>query len=226
VSGTNNSPDKGEEDLLLRIPLSNLHPHPFNANSMSEERLGKLLANINAEDGRYPPLVVRTHPNDKDSYQLLDGHQRVEVLKRAGHHDALCFLWECDDATALRLVATLNRLEGAEVPTKRARLISELASIMPTNRLAELLPESSGQIGKLRDLLAVDHGRLLADLASAAERRDKSAPRQICFTVTHEEEVDIEAAIARVSASFKSSNRRGSALGFIARGYLEMTTNG
>ena len=110
---------------LLRLPLDRLRPHPANANVMDEERLEKLAENIRRE-GDYPPLVVRPHPEEQGSYQILDGHQRLDVLRRLGHQEATCYVWPCDDRTALVLLATLNRLEGQDDPLKRAELLREL----------------------------------------------------------------------------------------------------
>ena len=60
-------------------------------------------------------------------FEVLDGHQRLSVLRRLGRDQALCYLWPCDDATALVLLATLNRLEGEDVPALRSALLAELA---------------------------------------------------------------------------------------------------
>ncbi len=102
-------------ERLLQVPLDRLRPHPANANRMSEERLDALAANI-ARTGQYPPLVARPQPDEPEAWQLLDGHQRLDVLRRLGHTEALVFAWPCDDETALLLLATLNRLEGEDVP--------------------------------------------------------------------------------------------------------------
>ena len=70
-----------EEPVRSRVPLDHVHAHPANPNVMSPERLAQLQARIEAS-GRYPPLVVRPHPDLVDEYQLLDGHQRSIVLSR------------------------------------------------------------------------------------------------------------------------------------------------
>lgn len=88
IESTSSLPNMSER--LQRIPLDRLNPHPRNANRMDEGRLEKLAHNINRE-GRYPPLIVRPDPWDPWAYRLLDGHQRVEALRRLGHEDALCF---------------------------------------------------------------------------------------------------------------------------------------
>ena len=126
---TNSSASPGAE-RLQRVPLDRLRPHPANANLMSAERRAKLQANI-ARAERYPPIVARPHPDEPQTWQILDGHQRWQVLQALGHADALVFPWDCDDATALLLLSTLNRLAGdaaqavaeLEGPNRRGRAL-------------------------------------------------------------------------------------------------------
>ena len=208
------------DDRLNWVRLGALHAHPLNANVMSEERLEKLARNIERER-RYPPLVVRPHPQLTGEYQLLDGHQRWEVLRRLGHESALCFVWPCDDQTALLLLATLNRLEGEDAPSKRAELLAELTSLLPPEELALLLPEDASQIEDTLSLFALDGDALLAELTRATERQEGS-PRLLSFAVTPEDEADVEAAVERAARQLKGANRRGRALGIIARHYLQI----
>lgn len=210
-----------QTERLLQVPLACLRPHPANANLMSEERLKKLSRNIEQEE-RYPPLIVRSHPEGNGLYQILDGHQRFEVLRRLGHEQALCFPWECDDATALVLLATLNRLEGEDVPVKRAELLQQLTELISPADLALLLPEDAGAIEDTLALLQFDSEGLLAELTEAAERSRAVTPRSLTFAVTPEDEALIERAISLAGAQFQTSNKRGRALALIARTYLEV----
>ena len=205
---------------LLRVPLDRLHPHPANANLMSEERLEKLARNI-AREENYPPIVVRPHPELPDEYEILDGHQRAEVLRRLGHAEALCFLWPCDDATALMLLATLNRLEGEDVPAFRAGLLSQLTEVLSMEQMAALLPEDEQAIKETIELLSLDTEALLAELTAAAERNAQAAPRLISFAVSPEDEPVIEEAVKAASIRLSGKNRRGRALGAICRNYME-----
>jgi ParB-like chromosome segregation protein Spo0J len=50
------------------------------------------------EIGPIEPLVVYPHKGRGETYILLDGHMRVEALKRLGHSDALCLVSVDDDA--------------------------------------------------------------------------------------------------------------------------------
>jgi len=108
---------------------------------MAEDLLEKLARNI-TRHRRYPPLVVRPHPDRPGEFQIIDGAQRFEVLLRLGYHEVTCFLWPCNDAEALLLIATLNRLHGEDIPRKRAELIAEIRGLLPTEALQELLPRT------------------------------------------------------------------------------------
>lgn len=134
------------------IHLDALLAHPGNSNVMSPLLLTKLAAHIQ-RSGRYPPLIVR--PIASSQYQLLDGHHRAAVLRELGHTHAHCVVWEVDDAEALVLLATLNRLEGEDDPRKRASLITELQALRGDEDLASLaalLPEDADDLAQLARL--------------------------------------------------------------------------
>lgn len=218
VVSTSSSP--ATDERLLRVPLELLHPHPLNVNQMSAERLEKLQRNIERE-GRYPPLIVRPHPETPDAYQLLDGHQRLQVLERCGDQTALCYVWDCDDETALLLLATLNRLEGEDLPARRAELLRELTALLPAEELALLLPEDAALINDLLAMFSLDAAELLDEFTRASERQERVAPRLVSFALSPDDEADVEAAVKRAGEELDGTNRRGRALGIIARRYLE-----
>src|SRR3989442_1264884 len=109
------------------VPLDDLLPHPLNSNVMPPYLQAKLWAHIK-RTGRYPFLVVRPHPDEPGKYQVLDGHHRVAVLRDLGHTEARCDVWQVDDREAKLLLATLNRLQGQDLPRRRAQLLHELLS--------------------------------------------------------------------------------------------------
>ena len=212
-------------ELQLRaIALDLLYEHPLNANLMPEGRVEKLTHNI-GRSGRYPPLIVRAHPELSGHFQILDGKHRVEALRRLGLREALCYFWPCDDAEALVLLATLNRLEGEDVPARRADLLAELSALLPPEQLAELLPEDAAQINDTIALLDLDAERLLADLELAATRQRAAGPRLVSFAVLPEDEAVIEEAIAAAAVGLDGRNTRGRALGLLARRYLDGETD-
>lgn len=217
---TNPSSSPVGDDRLVRVPLDRLHEHPANANVMSAERRETLGRHI-AREGRYPPLIVRPHPDLEGDYQLLDGHQRCAVLRSLGHRDALCYVWPCDDTTALLLLATFNRLEGEDAPDRRADLLHELRALLPLDVLASLLPESADELEAALAWSELDGERLLAELEAAAATSARAGPRLISFAVEPDDEVVIEDVIRRVAAGLDGRNCRGRALALICMAYRE-----
>jgi ParB family chromosome partitioning protein len=203
---------------LVRVPLEDLVPHPLNPNVMPDELKVKLKANIRAS-GRYPPLIVR--PLDDGTFQIMDGHQRADVLRELGETTALCYVWPASDEEALVLVATFNRLEGQDIPGKRALLISQLQTHHTLAELARLLPEDEGQLEATLDLLDLDVEGLIARLTEEVERTAAQGPQLFAFAVEPEDAPAVEEAVERAASMLTGRNRRGGALVLLARRYLE-----
>lgn len=203
---------------LINIKLEDLIAHPLNANVMAEEYLEKLAENI-AREGDYPPLVVRPHPHRMGKYQLLDGHQRCEALRRLGQREVRCYLWPCDDAEALTLMAMLNRLEGQDQPLKRAELLAELTGLFPEVDLAKLLPESQAEIEAALELANLDTDALLRELEASQRRFGSGETRLLSFLVPAEDEEIILKVIDEIARDLAGRNGRGRALAILVREY-------
>lgn len=160
--------------MTKTIPLDELRPHPQNSNVMPSKLLRKLAAHLK-RTGRYPPVIVR--PWD-GGYQIIDGHHRVLALRQLGHASARCEVWDVDDRETLVLLATLNRLEGADDPKKRGALVSTLRDNLKLPDLAKLLPEEAG---RLATLAALHDAPPPAPLPPGAL---KDAPVAVTFFVT------------------------------------------
>ena len=133
------------------VAIERLIGHPLNANRMPPRLMSRLEANIR-RSGRYPPLVVRSLGRsqlsadfDDGALQVIDGHHRLEVLRRLGHRLVRVDCWgELTDGETELLLATLNRLEGGDDAERRAELLGALRrdAGMADERLVELLPET------------------------------------------------------------------------------------
>ncbi len=211
---------KGSRIGARMIPLDHLLPHPLNANVMSDELREKLRAHIK-RTGRYPFLVVRPHPDEPGKYQVLDGHHRVAVLRELGHTEARCDVWDVDDREAKLLLATLNRLEGQDIPIRRAELIHALLGEMSIGDLAGLLPETDKQIEDLHALLEFPADEIAALLEDEAEEEEKVLPRVMSFVVTPEQEKVIEEAVEAASDGTPGRDRKARGLTNLARHYME-----
>ena len=156
---------------IVEIELSRLVPHPMNSNRMPEDLFEKLCVEIGSS-GRYPPVIVRAAPYacgaratraeaaalvESRPYQILDGHHRVAALRKLGRGTARCVVWEADDAEALALLATLNRLQGRDDPRKRAALVKAIERSQPDLARAEAwlsrLPETRAELDRLASVL-------------------------------------------------------------------------
>ena len=144
------------------------------------------------------------------------------MLRSLGYEHALCFPWPCDDETALVLLATLNRLEGEDVPARRAELLVELTELIPAEELAAILPEDARAID--------DHAcaagpwtpdALLAELTAEAERAATAGPRLASFALTPEDEAVVEQVVTVAMDTLAGNNRRGRALALICRSFLD-----
>jgi hypothetical protein len=173
----------------MHIPLTSLHPHPLNSNVLPGEKLDKLARHIEST-GRYPPLIVRPLG---DGYQLLDGHHRARVLQRLGHITARCDVWEVDDEQALLLLATLNRLSGADDPHRRATLVAELAEQVgkAVHELDDWLPDRAADLDRLIKLQEPPPAPAPpVDLADM--------PRAVTFFLTGDQRRRLDAALKQI----------------------------
>ncbi|HUU91250.1 MAG TPA: ParB/RepB/Spo0J family partition protein [Phycisphaerae bacterium] len=224
---------------LQWIPLEALEAHPENSNRMPAHLTEKLKAHIE-RTGLYEPLVVRpmaTHASSREHpeprprvagtagaarYQILNGHHRARVLRELGHTRARCDVWEVDDDEARLLLATLNRLEGRDDPSARARLVARLAEGRSAGDLARLLPEPPDAVERLLRLAQPPPAPL------APEAIEPPA-RPMTFFLAEEQHALVSEALREVGRSGTAAGdgaaaprpKRADALERLALWYLE-----
>ena len=108
---------------ILEIPIELLLEHPENSNLMNAETAQKLRRHIE-QTGRYEPLTVRPHPSEEGKFQVINGHNRLKVLRTLKFEKANCVVWNLDEQQARLYLATLNRLSGKDIPERRAALLA------------------------------------------------------------------------------------------------------
>ncbi|MEM6391175.1 MAG: ParB/RepB/Spo0J family partition protein [Planctomycetota bacterium] len=181
-------------DSVEHIALDRLEAHPENANRMPADRFEKLVGHLERTD-RYPPVIVRELAGSGDGetrYQMLDGHHRVEALRRLGRGFARCVVWDVDDEEALLLLATLNRLAGDDDPVKRSALVARLRETVGEEALAARLPETKE---RLRALLKVH--RAVPVPVAAKPMADQ--PVAVTFFLLPDQSRAVEAALRRTA---------------------------
>ncbi len=201
------------QDILIEC----LVPHPENSNHMSAEMQTKLRRHIEGT-GRYEPLTVRPHPSQEGKYEVLNGHNRLRVLRAIGHESARCIVWDVDDAQARLYLATLNRLAGSDIPERRAALLENLLGTFDVAALSALLPDDQRQLEELERLARLepeDFGTV-----GAPEGQVPQVPVILDFVLEEAEAKEVNLALDMVEASTEEQASRGQALVHLARFYL------
>jgi ParB-like chromosome segregation protein Spo0J len=203
--------------LLQDIPIDCLIPHPENSNHMTAEMLGKLRRHIE-RTGRYEPLTVRPHPNAEGKYEILNGHNRLRVLRAIGRDPARCVVWDVDDDQARLYLATLNRLAGRDIPERRAALLEGLLRTFDIAELSALLPDDRRQLEELERLSRLEPEDLVA--AGAPDKHGPSVPVILDFVLEEAEAKEVNLALDMIRASAEKEISGGQALVRLARFYL------
>jgi hypothetical protein len=103
------------------VPITNILPlKQVNPVMRSSQKYQQVLSSVR-EVGIIEPLIVFPHNGQSDTYLLLDGHVRLEVLRQIGETHARCLI-ATDDETytynrRVNRMATIqehNMIQGAE----------------------------------------------------------------------------------------------------------------
>ena len=202
---------------LQNIPVELLVAHPENSNFMNVETTKKLRRHIE-RTGRYEPLTVRPHPSEEGKFQVINGHNRLRVLRGLNHKTVHCVVWNIDDNQTRLYLATLNRLSGSDVPERRAALLENLFTAFDTDELSSLLPDSEEQIDELRRLSRIDLEKLTE--RDIAEEKFQ-VPVILTFMVEESEAKEVNLALDLILNTEKEKLSRSQALSHLARSYLE-----
>ena len=88
----------GFEMTSLRIAIAQIEPLRILTPAIRKSlKFGQIVASI-AEVGLIEPPVVIRKVDHPDTYQLLDGHLRIEILKERGETDVVCLIATEDEA--------------------------------------------------------------------------------------------------------------------------------
>ena len=200
---------------IQSIALDKLDFHPDNPNKQSKVNFAKLVRNIE-RTGRYEPLVVRPSPSKTGHFQIINGHHRFQALARLDYKSADCLIWDVDDEQTDILLATLNRLGGSDLLSKKLKLLKRLNKKMVTDQLAKLLPQTVKQIERLTNLKFPN---------APAKMSAKSFANPLVFFVNDTQQQQIEKALSLVEepkVKLTKAARRAAALTHITRCFFNM----
>ncbi len=197
------------------IPIETLLEHPENSNYMNPVLAQKLQRHIE-RTGRYEPLTVRPHPSEKGKFQVINGHNRLRVLRALKHEMIHCVVWNIDDNQTRLYLATLNRLSGTDVPERRTALLENLFGAFDSDELSLLLPENEKQIETLRKLCNLE----LDEFNKQDVTKETQIPVILTFMLEEAEAKEINLALDLIITNEKERRSRSQALACLARFYL------
>ncbi len=201
---------------IQEIPTGLLLEHPENSNFMNADTTQKLKRHIE-RTGRYEPLIVRLHPSEEGKFQVINGHNRLRVLRALNYQIAHCVVWDLDDDQTRLYLATLNRLSGSDVPERRAVLLENLLATFDIDELSSLLPDSEKQIEELRRLSRIESDDFTPQ-ATAGERF--TVPVILDFILEESEAKEVNLALDLILNREKEGLSRSQALLRLARFHL------
>lgn len=138
AKGAAMSPDKrtGDESFAAlpveAFPLKTFERHPDNR-ELTPAEVEELAVDLKANKQR-EPILARRLPGGK--LQVLWGEKRWLAAKKAGLEVLYARVTECDDATALELVASGNKLRSDFNPIQKARLVKRMCEKGKTREAA------------------------------------------------------------------------------------------
>jgi len=198
------------------IPIAQLEAHSANPNVLVGELRAKLTEHLRATR-RYPFVIVRPY---KGHFQIIDGHQRVQILGELGETEIWCVIWDLTDHETLIAMATINTVHGEEIPARRADLLRTLAKHESIAALARLLPESEAELSAAIAFPAFDLDTFVVDLETRTQRQRITAPRVFTFAVDPDDATTVEEALSLATSRLAGRNRTGRALVMLACAYI------
>ncbi len=207
------------KNQIRLVAIEKLIGNPDSPNRMSKGKFNKLVRNIE-RTGLYEPLIVRLLKSDRgracpersrreardtEAYEIINGHQRWQALRKLGFERVDVIVWDVDDVQADVFLATLNRLGGSDVLDKKLSLLKRLSEKLEAACLAKLLPQSAGQIERLTDMARSDRG------LEARDTKDDVDMQCVAFFLDEKQKKLIERAMSLAGGNQKTKAARNAA---------------
>ncbi len=162
---------------LRTLPVDKLRPGRFQPRRVFDQGAIDDLVHSVREKGILQPILVRRHPEDADSYEIIAGERRWRAAQAALLHDVPVILRDLSDREALE-VALIENLQRQDLsPLEEAegyrRLMDDFSHTQ--EELAKTVGKSRSHVANMMRLLALpepvkqmlDDGELTAGHARA-----------------------------------------------------------
>ena len=187
--------DKELEDSLLRLPINDILPNPYQPRTeWNQEELSDLAESIKTNGLLQPIVVRRVKHGDRCHYEIIAGERRFRASKMVGLDTIPAMVRDADDAQLLELAlienihrTNLNPIERAKAyqnyietfsitQTEAAQRLGEDRSVIANfirlldlpEQVKEMLLDGSLSAGHARAILALPTNELRTKLANRA----------------------------------------------------------
>ena len=110
---------KPQQEVVIQIPLSELHPFPDHPFKVRDDEAMQETAESIRQYGVLVPAIVR--PREDGGYEIIAGHRRKHGSELAGLSAMPCIVREMDDDTATILMVDSNIQRENILPSERAQ---------------------------------------------------------------------------------------------------------
>ena len=175
---------------VVDLPTKDIEPDPANPNTVNDELLDALRADI-LQRGFVQPVLVRPH---EGRYRIIDGEHRWKVLRDADAETVPCVIDDAGEDDARLRLLTMNRLRGEFVPVRLAKVLAKLAEQMDETELRERLGMDEAEYESAR---AVENAGEDVDerLAASMMHEAQNAPEVLTWKFAAGEAEMVEQAI-------------------------------
>jgi len=189
VSSNNISKDDGKSfDILVKIPVNNIIPNPYQPRTEFEPNALDELKKSILQNGLIQPITVRR--KNEITYELISGERRLRACKDIGFKEIPAYIIDVqtkEAMVALALIENIQRekLNAIEVAKAYKRLLEECnlsqeeiaekvgkdrSTITNSLRLLKL-PEEV-QVSLVKDEISAGHARALINLPSEKYQKE------------------------------------------------------
>lgn len=145
------------------IPTSRLLPRKFNPNKMSRSEYRSLVLAID-KLGFLQPLLVRPHPRDLESYEVIDGAHRLKAARELKLEQIPCVRRDTSNPDASALQIGMNKNRGAIDLSAASTAVAELAADGWSLQDIAVTGFSEEEIGDLLKSVNADAEAVLRDV--------------------------------------------------------------
>ena len=135
---------KPQQEVVIQIPLSELHPFPDHPFKVRDDEAMQETAESIRQYGLLVPAIVR--PREDGGYEIIAGHRRKHGSELAGLSAMPCIVRQMDDDTATILMVDSNIRWENILPSERAQAYKmKLEAIKRQGTRHDLTSDQLGQ---------------------------------------------------------------------------------